>query len=124
MIKLEISVKNQLEDILSEYSDEVNEVVEEEIEKEARALVERLKSDSPKKSGKYAKSWKVSTISNERSRKSKLIYNEKGQLTHLLENGHVTRNGKTRTKAYPHILKNEELSKRLLPKRISERIER
>lgn len=121
---MEISVKNQLEDILSEYSDEVNEVVEEEIEKEARALVERLKSDSPKKSGKYAKSWKVYTISNERSRKSKLIYNEKGQLTHLLENGHVTRNGKTRTKAYPHILKNEELSKRLLPKRISERIER
>ena len=117
------SIEAQLEIILEDYSKEVREILDEEIEKTSDDLVADLKRDSPKKTGKYAKSWTSKKTVTE-TNKVKTVYNEKGQLTHLLEHGHMTRNGKTRTKAFPHILKNEEKANALLLKRISERLEK
>lgn len=118
------SIEAQLEAILDDYSKEVREILDEEIEKTSDDLVADLKRDSPKKTGKYAKSWTSKQTVTETNKKVKTVYNEKGQLTHLLEHGHMTRNGKTRTKAFPHILKNEEKANALLLKRISERLEK
>ena len=69
--------------------------------KVGKDTVRELKATSPKKTGEYAKSWKYKvegTITG-----SKLVvYNQKYQLTHLLENGHLTQDG-SRTKPNPHI---------------------
>lgn len=70
--------------------------------KVGKDAVKELKVTSPKKSGEYAKSWKYKvkgTITG-----SKLIvHNSRYQLTHLLENGHLTQDGVSRTKPNPHI---------------------
>jgi hypothetical protein len=67
-----------------------------------------LKEISPKRQGKYAKSWVCTTTSDSPLETEVVIHNKKHyRLTHLLENGHATRNG-GRTKAQPHIKPAEE----------------
>ncbi len=59
--------------------------------------------------GDYAKSWTLGVRDRGASRYSRVIYNkEHYRLTHLLEFGHITRNGTTRTKAQPHIRNTED----------------
>mgnify|MGYP003319927550 CR=1 FL=1 len=76
----------------------------------AMKAVKDLKKNSPKKSGKYSKSWKKK-IEKSRIGSNCVIYNEKYYLTHLLENGHANRDG-GRTPAKPHIAPvNESIQK-------------
>ena len=113
-----------LKNYLENYVEDISEVVEEtstQIGKEAR---DELKQTSPKRTGKYAKGWTV-----KKDRKNKNYYTVKVwnktdyQLTHLLEFGHATRNGR-RTKAIPHIRPVEEKYKKEFEKRLKDKIRR
>ena len=95
----------------------------------AKDCVEELKRTSPRRKGKgggaYARSW-----TNQKETSSGgmvvtcIVHNKKHyQLTHLLENGHATRNG-GRTKAYPHIKPAEEHVVAEYVKRTKEAIEK
>jgi hypothetical protein len=64
----------------------------------AKTSVKMLKEKSPKKTGKYAKSWKIKKLG-----KKTVIYNEIGFLTHLLEHGHVIKSTGGRTRVFIHI---------------------
>lgn len=68
-----------------------------------KKAIKKLKQTSPKRTTAYSKSWGLrSEVKNDRAF-SRWIYSEKRyRLTHLLEHGHVGRNGK-RTKAFQHI---------------------
>lgn len=67
-----------------------------------------LASKSPKRSGKYAKGWKISTTDGEQGIKTVEVHNPKHyRLTHLLEKGHQLRGG-GRAKAIPHFIDTEE----------------
>jgi hypothetical protein len=86
---------------LKYYAADVKEKVQEAQEEEAAALVAELKQNSPKgnrKKKKYAKSWAI-----KRTPKKIIVYNKQYMLTHLLEHGHVTKNGSGRTDDIPHI---------------------
>lgn len=89
---------------LAEYSEEVVEEVDKAAEETTAETVKFLRETSPKRKGKYAKSWRKKQLKNGRW----VVYNVKHyRLTHLLERGHTLRNG-GRTKAMPHIAPAEE----------------
>lgn len=73
---------------LKEYTDEVVEALEKTEKELAKEAVRTLKQTSPKKSGKYAKSW-----TQTKQGKKRIVHNRRYQLTHLLEKGHAKRNG-------------------------------
>lgn len=82
------SVTAQMADLLDEYSEKVQKVVDKAGEQTAKDCAAKLRNTSPKRTGKYAKSW-----TSKKEGGGYVVYNKKHyQLTHLLENGHVIRN--------------------------------
>ncbi|KMQ14174.1 HK97 gp10 family phage protein [Bacillus mycoides] len=95
-------------------------VVEEELmtaqEEVADVAVNKLKQNSPKKTGDYRKGWR-----KKKDGKSVVVHNTKGQLTHLLENGHAKASG-GRVPAQVHIRPVEEYVIDDSPRRIERTI--
>ncbi len=95
---------------LAEYSQDVVEKVNISSEKVSKAAVKQLKETSPKRYGKYAKSWAVKT-EPEVGQPDKRIVHVKAphyRLTHLLEHGHAKKGG-GRVEGKPHIRPAEEM---------------
>ena len=121
MTRSTMSVETQMEDILDTYSKDVKKVTTEAIDKTSKESVQKLKNTSPKKSGKYARSW---TTKRERGRDGLVtvtVHNKQYQLTHLIENGHIVRNKKGeygRTRGIKHIAPVEEWASSELPRKI------
>ena len=95
--------------ILDEYQDATFDNVKEAVNNASKKAVQRLRAESPKQTGAYAKSW---TVKKDRSTKQwffkKIVYAQSPQyrLTHLLEKGHRVvgaKNGRTWVDARPHI---------------------
>lgn len=100
--------------ILSDFSKEIREQIGDELETIGKDTVKELKATSPKNKGKYAKNWRYIADKNYGSYKL-TVYNKQYQLTHLLENGHLNRDGTTRSTAKPHIAPvNEHAQKKFL----------
>lgn len=92
-----------IKDILEEYGGEVRENLGQITKSVTQAGVQALRSESAATFGttkrrkqKYAKTW-TSRFDPGRVRFQGTIYNTQAGLPHLLENGHVTRNGTGRT---------------------------
>lgn len=123
----------QVSMILKEYDEEVVKATNKAIMTVSRKAVQQLKATSPRKTGEYASSW--ATRKGETSLhgiEGRVIYNKKGQLTHLLEKGHIIknkygiqkrRNGSgNETDAHKHIKPVEEWVKDALPKEVEKRL--
>ena len=107
---------------LSQYTNEVSEAVKKAVDEVAKECKENIQADSPTKTGKYKKGWKVKTTFEDTLQKRATVYNSTyGRLTHLLENGHALKRG-GRTRAFPHIKKNEQKAVIELEKRVKEAI--
>lgn len=99
--------------ILSQYGEDIQGNVERITEEMGKKGVQALRKEArralkPDKDGKhpYASGWKAQ-VNRGRLKTTVTIYNEHPSLPHLLEYGHVTRNGTGRTyeatPAHPHI---------------------
>ena len=95
---------------LSKYSQEVVEKVNISSEKVGKATVKQLRQTSPKKTGKYAKSWTMTTEKAIGQPDLRIIHAKAPhyRLTHLLEHGHAKRGG-GRVEGKPHIRPAEEM---------------
>lgn len=122
--KIEISeLGKAIQQVVEEYSEEAQKVVEETLPKVGKDAVKELKKRSPKKTGKYAKGWK-SKVEKDRLGSKVVVYNKTSyQLTHLLEKGHANRNG-GRTNGNPHIKPTEDKAVENALKQIKEGLER
>lgn len=90
-----ISLEVQLAEIMEEESLKVHRAAEAAAKEAAELTVRELKANSPKKArrgGKYARGWTMKK-QMDGTLVSYVVYNGKSPgLTHVLENGHVTRN--------------------------------
>ena len=96
---------NQLIDIneiLNEYSHEIQEGITESAIKVAENGKNKLKVSSPKKTGKYSKGWRVQKKQGNGYIHTTIHNATDWQLTHLLEKPHLLRNGK-KSKPQVHI---------------------
>lgn len=85
-----IEIQKELQKILDQYGEKVDRVVEDAVDKTAKDTARELRNTSPKRYGDYARSW----TSKKDGKKGRIVHNrDHYQLTHLLENGHVIRNG-------------------------------
>ena len=129
-----INLANALSEVLKEYGDECYTVLEEAANEVADEAVGKLQSVShfaPGRhpSGEYSKDWTKDTIPTGRLKVKTIVHNEDHyRLTHLLEKGHVSRNGTGRTfgrvPAYPHIAPVNEWANNELPRRVKEKLGR
>ncbi len=116
------TIEIQMRRILDSASKEVRRAMAEAEDKTAKEAVQMLKNTSPKHSPhtrKYAEGWALKRERGSAGIPLITVYNRtNGQLTHLLENGHVIRNAKGtygRTRGIKHIAPVEEWAQTALP---------
>lgn len=84
-----------VQDYLRQYDDLAVKGLTEVIPKVANEAAKKLRQTSPRRTGKYAAGWRVK-VENRRINLGAVVYGEKPTyaLAHLLEHGHLSRNGK------------------------------
>jgi hypothetical protein len=113
-------LSNEIARRLKEYTKEVQEEIKVAQVDVAKDLKNTLEIKSPERLGDYKKGWRIKKVKN-----ALVIHNKTNyQLTHLLEHGHVTRDGSTRTKEKPHIRPAEEVAIRDYLDRIEDAVKR
>lgn len=121
---MEITIGAQLAEILNEYEHALDETAKQEIQTIAKETSARLRSESPRKTGKYASGWRAKKNPDGTA----VVYNAKRpSITYLLEYGHLIRNKNGtfgRAPAKPHIKPVEEWANEELVRRIESDIER
>lgn len=104
--------KNELEDALSSvldnYATDLREAINADTEAAAQKLRKAIAADAPVGTGKLKKSWKISREYIGGIDLKTIIHSSDYRKAHLLENGHLTRNGVTRTKATYYVSRNTE----------------
>jgi len=100
-------VTDQLAEIFDAYNKEFKRKVNNSVDTVGKEAVAKLKATSPKKTGDYAKGWRLKRERGSNGINDVTIHNATDyRLTHLLENGHVIRNKKGtygRTSGIKHI---------------------
>lgn len=111
-----------ISDILDDYSTDLREVANQTTEQTANELKKAIAADAPVESGKQKKSWRVAKEKVAGLDLVAVVHSTDYRKVHLLEFGHVTRNGTSRTKAIGYVSKNEEAVVSKYPERLAQAI--
>jgi type II secretory pathway predicted ATPase ExeA len=113
------NLSRDIQNELKRYAKLVKEDVVEAQEETAEVLVDDIKRDSPERRPSYKNGWRVKKVG-----KNLVVHNKTDyQLTHLLEHGHLAKNGE-RVKAKVHIRPNADKAERKYLEKIERAIER
>lgn len=117
----------EFEKILTDISDEAKEAVDKASTDVAQEAAKKLRNNSPKKTGSYAKGWRVKTEKSRRSIKNTVYNATKPQITHLLEWGHLNAANGRRVPPVPEaqrIQPVEQWANNEFEKRVTEALEK
>lgn len=119
-------IQNQLKNFGTSLNREINEGLKEVAEKTAETL--RQGGPYNERSGKYTRDWDVKlrkrSYSSVTMTEEYAVYNKKNyQFTHLLEKGHVSRNG-SRVRPFEHIKPAEELAEQMAISEVNKAVRR
>ena len=88
---------------LEEYNKLATDKVKAAVKKAGMTVRKEISSTAPRRSGKYADSWRTKTTAESSTSMQVTVYSpSRYMLAHLLEHGHALRNG-GRARAFPHI---------------------
>lgn len=119
---LDQAIQKELETYSADLSKEVNKNLKEVADTTADTL--KKGGSYRERTGKYTPDWSVTTRKNDSVLQGEhySVHNRKHhQLTHLLEKGHVTRNG-SRTRAFVHIATAEHEAQDLAVKAVEDAV--
>ena len=103
---------------LQEYADLATDDMKKAVKKAGNTVKTQISATAPKRTGKYAKSWKAKNTKESSTELQVTVYSPtRYMLAHLLENGHAKRGG-GRVKAIPHITPAEAVGEEQLIKDI------
>ena len=110
-----------ISEVLTDWADKQEKEFVRAIDEAADACNDEIKQHAPVKTGKYKDSFAI-----ERGWQTRHHYAAEWhvqapeyRLTHLLENGHLTRNGTTRTNAVKHIKYGRQAAEQVLEERLA-----
>ena len=101
-------LEGALSSVLDNYATDLREAINADTEAAAQKLRKAIAADAPVGTGKQKKSWKISREYLGGIDLKTIIHSSDYRKVHLLENGHLTRNGVTRTKATYYVSRNTE----------------
>lgn len=118
-------ITKELLEAMTQYTDEVKEEIDQIINDVAKEAKSDVRSGSPVRTGAYRKSWAVSFDKKKSGNAGFTVYAKAPhyRLTHLLEDGHKTKNG-GKTKQQPHIRQVQDWADKEALKRIEEAIKK
>ena len=103
---------------LQEYADLATDDMKKAVKKAGNTVKTQINATAPKRTGKYAKSWKAKNTRETSTELQVTVYSPtRYMLAHLLENGHAKRGG-GRVKAIQHIAPAEAVGEEQLIKDI------
>ena len=118
-----VDLSKAFAEIIDEYTDEVKDALDVALPKAAKSTAKYLKGHSPQRTGEYAKGWAVKTEKGRLGHTS-IVWNKTHyRLTHLLEKGHVNRDGGF-TAARVHIAPAEDYAEEEAVKELEKELKR
>ena len=97
-----------LEEVLDNYATDLRSAINADTEAAAQKLKKAISAEAPVKTGKQKKSWRITKEYLGGVDLKTVVHSTDYRKVHLLENGHVTRNGLTRTKPTYYVSRNAE----------------
>ncbi|MDH6367135.1 MULTISPECIES: HK97 gp10 family phage protein [unclassified Breznakia] len=118
-------IASQLLNYSQDVADETKDAVDEITAEATKIVRENAPVSDTKRKGKYKRSIKNDKVHESTLDKEKIIYanGKEYRLTHLLEKGHLTRNGK-RTKAHPHFEYGDEYIEKNFEKKLVSKVQK
>lgn len=94
---------DEITSLLTTYTEEVTELAKAVVDKVSEEANQEILNHITFKDKTYSKGFRIkTTFENSRNKRNTWFVAKEYRLTHLLEYGHITRNG-GRTRAFPHI---------------------
>ena len=105
---MSVELADALADVLTNYATNLREAINADTEAAAQRLKKAISADAPVKTGKQKKSWRITREYLGGIDLKTVVHSTDYRKVHLLENGHLTRNGVTRTKPTHYVSSNAE----------------
>lgn len=115
---------NEIENLLTTYTEEVTELAKQVVDKVSQETNQEILNHITFKDKSYTKSFRIKKSFEDKRNKRNTWYVESPhyRLTHLLEYGHITRNG-GRTRSFPHVKYGEQYLEQNFERELKEGIE-